>query len=1702
MVETLVTASIIIVLLAIGMAGILRYRDYLRITELDNMARSIYMAAQNRAVLLDNDERFMTLVTKGTPQAGGDLGGGCGKITVSDSGEDKERWYIDSENSATAAALGELLPPGTIDPTLQNGRFYIVYEPGSASVTDVFYVEKQDYDLNKAFESEAAGKPGIVAALEKLGADDKRDARMTNKRPSDGSSNDKTVMVGWFGSNGAAGHDVEVGEPDVTVDIHNGDELVVIVTYKYTRLDGSPEVEAKTLVTLDYAGADSATLADYKGDLSGLNMSNPKWQLKFQGNVQDPVSNSTTYTYQYWRVLDSLKTGGDRFQDLSISGVSNYGNDFTVFATLQLYEKGNEENTSGTAKGDDTDNSLFATETRNGDTAYIANLRHLQNLDSDYSKAGGKTKAIQTANIDAEKASTLKKYNKDYEKCEYQKLEDDYEFKPIQNKDLLSYQALEDKDADKREDGTIVPFYIKDLNVTETSATNKNGAGLFGEVKNSGSAGFVFQDILLKNSKVAGGDRAAGGLVGKAEDVSLENCQASGVWITGNTVGGLAGSTEAAGFVNCIVAEDSPKDDKFKENEIKGIICAGGMVGNSTGVCLFEGCQISGTVSGTAKGTQVTGINEESIAGGLAGSTKGARFGPYTAEDGAVKNCTAKGVTVTGERYAGGLVGYNEGGYNKDGYNKDESIRFENCQVSLVRVKSKDGIAGGIAGADKSTEKEEKVVFKKCEIENLKVESTNSSAGGMLGCKSQGSVTFDSCTIQKNGSGNIADNDELKGIDVDGGSNAGGLLGYTDYEVTDKGEKKYNATASFTKCTVGKANDASTITVDSSTMYAGGLAGDSAGGLFENCRVYSASVEGSRAGGLAGNTSADKFTDCIVGESGKVTVKAAMYAGGLAGTSNVGPFLNCRVVNAEVTCSAAGSMAGGLAGDTGATKFNGCTVGNSGEVTVSSVRIAGGLAGNNWGNTSFENCQVASATVSCNGAGDYAGGISGFNWDGTVSFKSCTVESLKVRGSAYVGGLMGCKSAGSVTFDSCEVKKVTIADENNAGGDNVGGLLGATDGSACTAIFMHCTVGENGSITLKGNVTAGGLVGNTESSAPVYYGDCHVKNISVEALGYRRYAGGLAGKTKGDIFGKYKDKDGKEVEEICTVENATVNVKDSQGYVGGLTGFSEYGSFSGCTVTGGSVTADYDSHIGGLTGRAMNIDKFSNCHVNNTTIAAKSDATWVPSIAGGLAGSTEGSIFEGCSASWDLGTQNTVTATSYAGGLTGNAVGGSFSGCTVTGAVVVTTGTREVWNDPLTSVTGGLAGHVEGGSTLSNCKVIDARVKAASYAGGLLGEMINSTLTGCQVYLENDIGSMTDYRVKAESFSGGLVGIITGNGSIQQSFAATLVQGTTNAGGLVGALSVPKDDKGNPLPGAQAQVNIGTSYADCYLAAGGGTDAPYAGGLVGSKEVLVDLIMNNVYAAGFIAMEKNIPIEPDKEGRTTAAGLCSGYASTKDDKSDANPAKVTNAYAAMHYTNVDDIQPLADGVAASDAQKCYYLKFKGDTVKAGTAYAQMANLSLNAPFKQPPCESHPYNIYVLNNEVRSAYPFLWLEGLPHYGDWVTQNMANEINVLNEEPEAVSDDVASAVSDKDLPDETKNPDAAPDEELPPADGEAPKEEENSGTEETENPDEAPENNNVSPQQQPEAVVPSEVRDDAEDEGSPGDGDSVAEGGDTP
>ena len=128
--ETLLVIAMLVILLAVSVVGVLTYRKHARLAEVDSAAREIYMAAQNRAILLQGSQRLETLVVRAnnridnvslTPDAGEDR-----QITV---------YYIHCKDKD----IGDLLPTETIEPALWDGDFYIVYEPESASVIDVFF---------------------------------------------------------------------------------------------------------------------------------------------------------------------------------------------------------------------------------------------------------------------------------------------------------------------------------------------------------------------------------------------------------------------------------------------------------------------------------------------------------------------------------------------------------------------------------------------------------------------------------------------------------------------------------------------------------------------------------------------------------------------------------------------------------------------------------------------------------------------------------------------------------------------------------------------------------------------------------------------------------------------------------------------------------------------------------------------------------------------------------------------------------------------------------------------------------------------------------------------------------------------------------------------------------------------------------------------------------------------------------------------------------------------------------------------------------------------------------------------------------------------------------------------------------------------------------------------------------------------------
>lgn len=885
LVEALATVAILIILLGLSAVGVARWQDPLKITELDNAARAIYMAAENRAVLLQNSGAAASLLTVPDTPAPGDLT--SSSATVTQDGEKETVSLCVLSDTTAADILNELLPVGVIDPTLKEGHFYILYDRRTYHVFEVFYAE-DPFSLPEKEED-----------METLRGS--RSERVSYYRKDTANR----CLVGHY-AGGLAG---PIGAkplptPGVEVLIENGSQL--LLTVKYTMPEGLPKKadETPVLVTptpevwLEYDDSVDPT-KHFKVNLLDSARKKGGWA----------VDNKTaTYTW----VLDSLDykrddgtTVSQRFKDLFSAGEipKAFGGNFTVTASLRL-SADDYLSSSFSAKG--SDNSLFDT-TSTDDTACIVNLRHLQNLDTVYSGAAKKTTALQLKDIDC----------KSYTKNNGDTLVSEYEFIPIENWDLTVYNACPDETAE-------TAFSISHLKVTNATASTpstggadkpKNSAGLFFAV----NSGFTFEYVRLINSYVEG-TAQVGGLVGEGSNLTFTNCRLEdvtvthpsgwwwgycgglvGYWYTGSTAtfmdcnvknltvksssadaGGLAGGGSIATFTDCTVTGGT----------VTGGRNVGGMLGYEDGGGTFSNCHVSGAKVICTK-ADVGGT------GGMVGSVKGTGSA-YANFDG----CTAEDVAVTGFTYAGGLVGLSATENHTDQFTKCKTINAN------VIADNWNGDAGGLAGRSTGAQ------FKDCTTTASAVKGQY-SAGGLVGNSTRG--TFINCK---------AINATAGPTSTDGAS--GGLVGTTESGVTIENchvywsdslwqKDQYPITGAVAGGLTGKVIDGGTIknsfaaTGVSGNIYAGGLVGQ----LVPTIIVDEKGDEIEDKGSIV--TVATSYADCYIR-----TVPIQLSNGELTTWSTAGGLIGMRQRNTvKLTLSdvyaagfitGAGEIAGGLIG--------------------------------------------------------------------------------------------------------------------------------------------------------------------------------------------------------------------------------------------------------------------------------------------------------------------------------------------------------------------------------------------------------------------------------------------------------------------------------------------------------------------------------------------------------------------------------------------------------------------------------------------------------------------------------------------------------------------------------------------------------------------------------------------------------------------
>ena len=561
LIELLATVAITVVFLAISILAVGSYRSRLKITELDNEARQIYLAAQNRAVLLRSRGALEPLLKDGGMS-----------LTAAKAGDSAKLFYITNAEPDEAEALDQLLPVGTIDPSLREGQFYIVYEPESGSVTDAFYME--DGQLDEGFP--------LYYATHPASADERRKY---------------DPMVGWYGGDAAVSGETSYLD-ELDVEIKNEDTLRAEITWsipdELSKFKNS--IHLKVTVSYDGREADENVL---KGRLIST-------------GPDDAGGTATKDVY----LLDSM-VQGMRFQDLFPGGSGMiFGGNFTIRAEIVCDDAVSVDKSLIPQPVEKEANSLFADGT-DETTAHIEYLRHLQNLDPNFSHVVNTiTAAVQDEDIN--KPSEATKYILDDADRGKYAPPAIHNFQPISNSNLTSYdgQKHEIRWLYSHRDGNAGLFSAFDgpnkeltdirlMNADVSGTGNvgalcgeaRNGAAIEGcqvywkaessgvdDLRDPGLLGAADKTTYALDSyKITGG--TVGGLIGYANSITITRSSAS-TTVSGATVGGLVGHGESLTIEN-----------SYADCYLAGSSAAAGLAGNLNGTNTLQNVYAAGFVS-------------------------------------------------------------------------------------------------------------------------------------------------------------------------------------------------------------------------------------------------------------------------------------------------------------------------------------------------------------------------------------------------------------------------------------------------------------------------------------------------------------------------------------------------------------------------------------------------------------------------------------------------------------------------------------------------------------------------------------------------------------------------------------------------------------------------------------------------------------------------------------------------------------------------------------------------------------------------------------------------------------------------------------------------------------------------------------------------------------------------------------------------
>ncbi len=355
----------------------------------------------------------------------------------------------------------------------------------------------------------------------------------------------------------------------------------------------------------------------------------------------------------------------------------------------------------------------------------------------------------------------------------------------------------------------------------------------------------------------------------------------------------------------------------------------------------------------------------------------------------------------------------------------------------------------------------------------------------------------------------------------------------------------------------------------------------------------------------------------------------------------------------------------------------------------------GGIAAVLFNEANITDCSVKGLNVT---KAEQVGGMVGSFVKGTgnaqLLIKDCGIMDTKLADTSSFGGMV-CVTNGFSKIENCNVNNIEGVCKWYAGGI-AGNLITHTESES---IVSKCVVNN---LNIKGGDNASGIVGYSDN---VNVSDCIVSNSRIE----NGNTGGISGFVAKGIITR------------CITKN--VDLINTQGKVGGITGGTNLAVIDDCQVYGGSITSTSEyKFVGGICGLGTNV---LNCTVENLTINAES-TSGVGGIIGNGKNEVSTSLIQNCSVK-----NCKIKGKNYVGGIAG-AASINISNCQVEGSILE--GTDGV---------GGIQGF--GGEFTDATKYVPVKIDKGEVTNTEIKGTTNvNNIQGCNTYVKDSTDPTKD----------------------------------------------------------------------------------------------------------------------------------------------------------------------------------------------------------------------------------------------------------------------------------------------------------------------------------------------------------------------